>query len=452
VKVKPGLHTFRAGRGEVFHYVVAVTNAAAKPFRFPVASCPAYIEQLAGGTPQAYVLNCRPAGSIPPRSTVRFAMQIAVPSTARLGNDSLTWELAPKTYEAPFTAAAIWVGGNVPITFRWLRMLDSSHGYALSGVDPARSRLLSTSDGGSTWRQVTQIHPSGPLSILGRRRWFSTSLGRGVFAVERSDDGGRTWRRSDVFNDAQGETAGQPFALDPRHLFLAVDEGAAAGSQSQALYTSSDGGRRWRFVSRTSNGEPGALPFGCDKSGFGFATVSRGWAGGYCAGGAPFFYRTDDGGRTWRRQALPAPRLCACETSAPAFFSPAVGAVVVSGFDANGGGTPFVRVLWTHDGGAHWRGSGPPLGRTETVSFVDARSVWITGQKRGNLRAPFALVARTDDAGAHWQTARLPLDTGTVGLDALSSVTAYAYSSNVILLTRDGGRTWRRIHAAMIAG
>jgi photosystem II stability/assembly factor-like uncharacterized protein len=338
------------------------------------------------------------------------------------------------------------------VDLHWLRMLDSSRGYALSGDDPARYRLLSTSDGGRSWRQVTAVHPSGPLSILGPARWFSTSLGQGVFAVERSDDGGRTWHRSASFRDPRGETAGQPFALDARHLFLAVDEGAAAGSQSQALYTSSNGGRRWRFVSRTSSAEPGALPFGCDKSGFGFATVSRGWAGGYCAGGAPFFYRTDDGGRTWRRQALPAPRLCACETSAPAFFSSTVGAVFISGFAANGGGKPFVHVLWTHDGGTHWRGSGPPLGRAETVSFVDARSVWITGQKPGNLRAPFDLVARTDDAGVHWRVTKLPFDAGNVGFDALSSTTAYAYSSNVILVTRDGGRTWRRIHAAMIAG
>lgn len=452
VRIKPGLRAFRAGRGEVFRYVVAVTNAAATPFRFAATSCPLYIEQLAGGMPQAFVLNCRAVGPIAPRATVRFAMRIAIPRSARLGNESLTWELAPKTYAAPFAAAAIRVGTRARITFRWLRMLDSSYGYALSGEDPARYLLLSTSDGGHTWRQVTAVHPSGPLSILGQMRWFSTSVGRGVFAVERSEDGGRSWHRSLPFRDPRGETAGQPFALDPQHLFLAVDEGAAAGSQSQALYTSSDGGRRWHFVSRTSTTDPSALPFGCDKSGFGFATVLRGWAGGYCAGGAPFSYRTDDGGRTWRRQPLPAPSLCACETSAPAFFSADVGAVYVSGFAANGGGTPFVRVFWTHDGGAHWRGSGPPLGRTETVSFVDARSVWITGQRRGDLRGRFDLVARTDDAGAHWQMERLPFDAGNTGFEALSPMVAYAYSANVIRLTRDGGRTWRQIHAAMIAG
>ena len=338
-------------------------------------------------------------------------------------------------------------------TFRWLRMLDNEHGYALSGQDPSRYRLLSTSDGGTTWRQVTTIHPAGPLSIVGARRWFSTTIRPGVYAVVRSGDGGRTWQRSAPFRDPRGEGAGQPFALDARHLFIAVDEGAAAGSQAEALFTSSDGGGHWRLISRTSNGlRAGALPFGCDKSGFGFATPARGWAGGYCAGGRSFFYRTDDGGRTWRRQALPVPASCACETSAPAFFSPTVGAVYVAGIAANGGGAAFVRVLWTYDGGSRWAGSGAPLGRVETVSYVDARDVWITGQKANALRGPFDRLARTDDAGKSWQTVRLPFDAGDYGLDALSATTAYAYSSNVILVTHDGGRTWRKIHAAANAG
>ena len=346
-------------------------------------------------------------------------------------------------------------------TFRWLHMVDTSRGYGVSGEDPERARLIATSDGGSHWRDVTpgrgSIHPSGSVTVIGWTLLFSTTVRQRVFAVERSDDGGRTWRRSLPFRDAHGLGAGQPFAVDSRHLYLAVDEGAAAGSQGQALYTSSDGGVRWRFVSRTTWNYPprGSLPFGCDKSGFGFATTSRGWAGGYCAGGLPFFYRTDDGGRTWHRQPLPVPSECACDTSAPLFFTPSTAAVYVLGFTTNGSGMPFARLLWTDDAGVHWRGSGPPLGRAQQVSFADARSAWITGQRRGNLRAPFDLLVRTDDAGKHWQTSKLPFDAGNYNLDALSSTVAYGFpvadSSSRILVTRDGGRTWRAIHAEMTA-
>jgi photosystem II stability/assembly factor-like uncharacterized protein len=360
------------------------------------------------------------------------------------------------------TGAASARASSPQIELDWLQMLDRSHGYALSGADADAYRLLWTSDGGRRWTDVTpgrgSVHPSGPLSILGRVRLFSTKLGHGAFAVERSDDAGRTWRSSLAFRDPHGQGVGRPFALDTRHMFVAVDEGAAAGSQGEALYTSGDGGRRWRLVSRTSPSLParGALPFGCDKSGFGFATPARGWAGGYCAGGFAFFFRTDDGGRTWHRQRLPVPNECACETSAPLVFSRRSAAASVTGFDTNGSGSPVVRILWSADGGDHWRASEPPGGRSSDVSFADAQNVWVTAQHRGELRSPYDLLVRTTDGGRHWQTIKLPFDSSGYRLDALSSAVAFAFEvadrSRTILATVDGGRTWQTIHARLAAG
>jgi photosystem II stability/assembly factor-like uncharacterized protein len=358
-------------------------------------------------------------------------------------------------------AAASRTAGSHP-AFVWVQMIDTSRGYALSGQDADAYRLLWTTDGGRFWRDVTPgngtLHPSGPLSILGQTRLFSTKLRQGVFAVGRSDDGGRTWTRSLPIRNRRGQGVGQPFALDREHLFLAVDEGAAAGSQGEALYTSSDGGRVWRLTSQTtvSSTPPGSLPFGCDKSGFGFSTPSRGWAGGYCAGGNPFFYRTDNGGRTWHRQRLPVPQACACETIAPLFFSAAVGATAVSGFTTNGSGRPLVRLLWTTDGGMHWSPSNPPVGRAEDIRFADAQNVWVVAQRRGNLRAPYNLLAKTSDRGRHWLVTKLPFDMNSYHLDPLSATVAFGWrvasASNVIVRTGDGGRTWIVIHAAIRRG
>ena len=55
------------------------------------------------------MLNCRPVTEIAPHRSVLFQMQISIPANTRLGNNSLTWELAPKTYDAPFAPAALWV-------------------------------------------------------------------------------------------------------------------------------------------------------------------------------------------------------------------------------------------------------------------------------------------------------------------------------------------------------
>jgi photosystem II stability/assembly factor-like uncharacterized protein len=344
-----------------------------------------------------------------------------------------------------------------PVILRWLQMIDGVHGYALSGQDPDAYRLLRTNDGGRRWTDITPgagtTHPSGPISIVGRTTMmFSTKLRNGVFAVERSDDGAHTWHRSLPFSDRRGQGIGQPFAVDARHLYVALDEGAAAGSQGQALYTSSDGGHSWLFASRTdvSRARPRTLPFGCDKSGFGFSTRSRGWAGGYCAGGYPFFYRTDDGGHSWRRQSLSGVAQCACEVSAPRFFTPRIGVLYVMGFTMNGGGKPFLRVYWTRDGGTHWRVSDPRAGRaTGPVSFADSRIAWVAANPPGGIRGPFNHLFRTSDAGRRWQTLKLPFDAEGYQLDAVSATVAYALravdGSSSIRLTRDGGRSWQTI-------
>ena len=109
VVVKPGVRAFRIHRGELLHFRVALTNTGKMSFRFAPSSCPVYIEQLDARNAGPYVLNCRPASLIAPHQTVLFEMQIPIPSTTRLGLNNVTWELAPKTFDAPFAPADVWV-------------------------------------------------------------------------------------------------------------------------------------------------------------------------------------------------------------------------------------------------------------------------------------------------------------------------------------------------------
>jgi hypothetical protein len=109
VLVKPGLHAFRVRRGALLSFRVTLTNDGKTAFRFARSSCPAFVEKLWPAAPQPYVLNCRLVGPIAPYGTVLFEMQIPVPAGARLGNTLLTWQLAPKTYEAPAASAAVCV-------------------------------------------------------------------------------------------------------------------------------------------------------------------------------------------------------------------------------------------------------------------------------------------------------------------------------------------------------
>ncbi len=95
--------------------------------RFAGSSCPVYIEQIEAGPEQVYVLNCRPADTIAAGATVVFAMQLRILATAPTEN-SLTWELAPKTYQPPFTGAAVSIvrSGLWPMT--WLIGFSAGEG------------------------------------------------------------------------------------------------------------------------------------------------------------------------------------------------------------------------------------------------------------------------------------------------------------------------------------
>jgi photosystem II stability/assembly factor-like uncharacterized protein len=342
-----------------------------------------------------------------------------------------------------------------PVALRWLEMTDTLHGFALAGAGSDVYRLLRTDDGGRVWTDVTpqSARPSGPVAVESARTvLLPANLRTHVFAVARTDDGGRSWHLSAPFRDNRGLGLGAPDVIDARHAVVAVDEGAAAGSQGQALYASSDGGRTWRFVSRTQQtGRSGALPFGCDKNGFAFATPTRGLAGGVCAGGAAFLYRTGDGGRTWHRVALPGLSACQCDVS-PRFFSPKAGAIVAAGFTTEG--RPLVHTYWTDDGGADWRPSPLPVGRASTaVSSASASTLWLVGTPPGRIRSPFTRLVRTDDAGRSWHASSLPFDADGFQLDALDAATAYAVSPLVgrtsVLRTVDGGRTWQTIRTTV---
>ena len=108
ITVSPGRRALRARRGTLPRYRIAVKNAGAAPYRFGT-SCPAYVEQLAGSAPRAYLLNCRQVVMIEPRQSLLFEVALPVARAARLGSSELTFQLAPRTFDAPIAQAPVWV-------------------------------------------------------------------------------------------------------------------------------------------------------------------------------------------------------------------------------------------------------------------------------------------------------------------------------------------------------
>lgn len=77
--------------GQSFAYTVTLTNQTATTVAF--TTCPSYVEgfKLDAATPSSYQLDCAAASPIPPGGSEVFAMSVAVPAAARLGQATLSW-------------------------------------------------------------------------------------------------------------------------------------------------------------------------------------------------------------------------------------------------------------------------------------------------------------------------------------------------------------------------
>jgi hypothetical protein len=95
-----------ARAGSWLSYTIVLTNKSKRPFQFG-RNCPAYTEGIGATQNQAYVLNCRPLGSIGAGHSVRFAMRVHVPRHLADPFPPLGWTLAPHSWNAPQTLAVV---------------------------------------------------------------------------------------------------------------------------------------------------------------------------------------------------------------------------------------------------------------------------------------------------------------------------------------------------------
>jgi hypothetical protein len=86
----------QATTGAVLHYVAALTSPTADAIS--LTPRPAYRESLisvGGQLAVDYLLDCAAVPSIGPGQTVRFAMELAIPSSQPPAEAALIWELDP---------------------------------------------------------------------------------------------------------------------------------------------------------------------------------------------------------------------------------------------------------------------------------------------------------------------------------------------------------------------
>jgi photosystem II stability/assembly factor-like uncharacterized protein len=213
--------------------------------------------------------------------------------------------------------------------------------------------------------------------------------------------------------------------------------------------TTSDGGKTWSIRWRGVAVLHVAAIAGTDAA---WAVIQPRWACNPCS---TLIMRTKNRGRTWKRVGI-AP------LSTPSFPTPRIGFAMRSR-DTNAG--PLIR---TTDGGRTWRRVGAPCRKgwggfasSAAISFVSARRGWLIckGQPRAARQSKALYLTRNGGRSwkrllnAHFEPARIQLG----GLQARGYVQGIAFertghgllwsTRGDTLRTSDGGRHWRPLTA-----
>ena len=301
-----------------------------------------------------------------------------------------------------------------------VQMVSRSKGWALAATKRG-SALLKTSDGGRTWRNSS---PTGiwPLSqeqvgwdreygigeeaadfcfLSDRQGWVvREDAQKSKIIVERTQDGGRHWTAA-RFTDRTGFVPLVSFQ-DVRHGSILTISDMASGSTRKTLYSTSNGGRTWAFVTQ-------AVPNHIDPTGLTFLPDGQGWlAAGYHGSEELPFYQTRDGGRHWKQQEIEEPPFdySYATTYPPVFFGAKHRAGVLPvQFSTNKEGFSLYQ---TRDAGRTWQRLNHPyspsspgvLNAASQVHFVSLRDGWaLVGGGASTAR-----LLATQDGGRHWHT------------------------------------------------
>ena len=432
-------------------------------------------------TTAATVTAAPPNNTVPPPATVTTVpTPEATPTVAPTAAEVVG---SPTPASEGLAIAAF--SPSEPITLSQIQMLDATGGWAVGqGAESLDDHILMTGDGGATWDDVTPPQPldeaaslgqaAAPFFLDGDTAWVTyydrTAAPPSMpLAIWHTEDGGASWAASqplelpataDYFqiSDLNFVDKGTGWAL--MHL------GAGMSHDYVAVYRTTDGGATWEKL--VDPDADGGLAMSCGKTGMAFANESTGWVLGDCGGvvpGAPFLYRTDDGGQTWTLSELPAPADLptlfapdnvdyACGVNWLNMLSPTEGVLITRCLEFN----TSANKGWlyaTNDGGETWNASALPgtynnIGYIVSAKFLSLSEGWVISD--GDAGGGY--LQHTTDGGATWTLVK---KLGWIGqLDFVDSKTGWAVAQAcpdtdcftrlmALVKTADGGGKWSEL-------
>ncbi|MGE5123929.1 MAG: WD40/YVTN/BNR-like repeat-containing protein [Acidobacteriaceae bacterium] len=298
-----------------------------------------------------------------------------------------------------------------------IHMIDAKTGWAIGGFLSVGDHVLYTTDGGSTWKDVTPPQPVAPGGEMqaavgffqdAQTAWVTYYINGGnpvpsQAVVWRTSDGGQVWTSSEPL-----DLSGLSEIYDPTNMqfvaglngWLLAHVGVGMNHDYFVLYRSSDGGASWKRIIDPYNDTSGIQ--GCTKNNMLFTDATHGWLTGDCNGvkAGVLLYKTTDSGLTWQEVTLPEPTdypglfsqeaQVYCGSYDPFFFSNDLGHLSVNCHDYSGTQVTYSYYLYTtRDGGNTWTSTSYP---GQSLYFFSADIGWALAAK----------IQRTTDGGKTW--------------------------------------------------
>jgi len=264
----------------------------------------------------------------------------------------------------------------------------------------------------STGAPYPLLPPASTRMINASTGW---AAGSGTDRILRTSDGGSHW--NDV--TPRGASAGTwtTFFLDGNNAWLAssLQPGSSSPDFSVKLYRTSDGGQSWQSVGTAMAdwGFPAAMDF-VDRA-HGWLFMKQDGTLEMAGSDMVAFYGTTDGGASWNKlsqtdtSGLAGHLPQACSKLNPVFLNASTGWIPGS---CGAGGGYFLYV--THDGGRNWAAVAlrmPALGTLTCDCAIESLRFW------DNQHGALVLNDAYQDAGG--------------------------YAQNFLYATTDGGRSWQ---------
>lgn len=320
---------------------------------------------------------------------------------------------------------------------------------SLDGWGVTESQVVRTNDGGITWYNVTPpaVTETGYAAVLSltdiTHAWllvpnFETSPHSGV--LHRTSDGGLSW-----------DSVAVPFLiadlrfLDASNGWALADLGVGAGSNAVAVFQTADGGSTWtqRFVNDPNlSGANDSLPLGGLKAGIAPVNMQTAFIYGVTySPGAPYLFRTDDGGAHWSPVTLPLPpgaetAELAIERGQMKFISPTDGFIAMRLTSES----YQLAIYVTHDGGNTWALTPNTLPGSGVADFLSAQEAVVFSGDQFYV---------TRDAARTWSIVLPDVKFSDVfaGMDFSDTLTGWVVTMSPtgersVYRTGDGGQTW----------